>query len=406
MNNDAPVAGSRAGIAALALDRQRLELLELIAGGLLGPIDGYCLPGEAPADWPFETHLVVSGATAAGLRVGDSIELTDPDGTPLAALLLTGMLLHDDARAQLAGRLRALRRPEHGPARDLRLSSADDLAGVRVAVFDDLPDPAGLLRLAGRPDRRPVVLLAVGGGDQGTVRTAEMIETLRRCSRELENARVRYLPAPASETSTGRRGIVDAVLSGLRADEVFDATRAPTRASAPDETEGLVVLFSGLSGSGKSTLARALAERLPAIGRRGVLLDGDAVRRVVSAGLGFSAADREENLYRIGWVAARVAEGGGVAVCAPIAPFAGSRERIRRMAEEVGRFVLVYVSTPIAVCEQRDRKGLYARARAGEITDFTGVDSPYEEPVDADLVIDTSVTGIDDGVAAIIELIG
>ena len=405
MTNDLPAAGSRAGTAALALDRHELELLELIIGGLLGPIDGYCLPGAAPAAWPFETHLVVAELFADRVRVGESVELTDPDGTPLAELLVAAVRSRDDGRADVAGGLRGLRRPEHGPARDLRLSASDDLWGSRVAVFDDVPDPADLLRVARHSDGRPIVLLGIGGSASGAARVTALVDVLRRCAGEIEEARVRYLPSPASGTSTNDRGIVDVVLSTLRADEVLDFTRPSGERASEAAADGLVVLFSGLSGSGKSTLARALAERLPSIGRRGVLLDGDAVRRVVSAGLGFSAADREENLYRIGWVAARVAEGGGVAVCAPIAPFASSRERIRSMAEEVGRFVLVYVSTPIEVCEQRDRKGLYARARAGELTDFTGVDSPYEEPVDADLVIDTSVTAIDDGVRAIIELI-
>lgn len=406
MTNDVPAAGSRAGTAALALDRHELELLELIIGGLLGPIDGYCLPGAAPAGWPFEAQLVVGGSFADRMRVGESVELTDPDGTPLAELLVTAVRSRGDGRAHVAGGLRGLRPPEHGPARDLRLSASDDLSGSRIALFDDVPDPASLLHLARDSGGRPIVLLGIGGSASGATRMTALVDLLRRCAGEIEGATVRYLPAPASGTSTDDRGIVDAVLSTLRADDVLDFTRPGSeRASEAAAADGLVVLFSGLSGSGKSTLARALAERLPSVGRRGVLLDGDAVRRVVSAGLGFSAADREENLYRIGWVAARVAEGGGVAVCAPIAPFASSRERIRSMAEEVGRFVLVYVSTPIEVCEQRDRKGLYARARAGELTDFTGVDSPYEEPVDADIVIDTSVTAIDDGVRAIIESI-
>jgi sulfate adenylyltransferase len=165
---------------------------------------------------------------------------------------------------------------------------------------------------------------------------------------------------------------------------------------------GAVILFTGLSGSGKSTIARALAEDLADGGPRAVtLLDGDEVRQHLSAELGFDVASRERNVERIGWVAAEVARHGGVALAAPIAPFARSRERVRAMAETHGVFLLVWVSTPLEVCEARDRKGLYARARAGDVADFTGISSPYEEPSDADLVVDTTVTGVNEAVAVI-----
>lgn len=159
----------------------------------------------------------------------------------------------------------------------------------------------------------------------------------------------------------------------------------------PPSRRGLVVLLTGLSGSGKSTVARHLVDRVEALGRRTSLLDGDHVRTVLSAGLGFSREDRERNVLRIGYVAAQVARHGGVAVCAPIAPYASTRGEVRRTVEgEGGDLVLVHVSTPLAECERRDVKGLYARARAGEVPLFTGVSDPYEEPDDADLAVDTS----------------
>jgi sulfate adenylyltransferase len=151
------------------------------------------------------------------------------------------------------------------------------------------------------------------------------------------------------------------------------------------------VFFTGLSGSGKSTIARALAGRLAERGDRTVsLLDGDVVRRSLSAGLGFSREDRDRNVTRIGWVAAEVTRHGGVAVCAPIAPYESVRAEVRRMVARHGGFVLVHVATPIEECERRDRKGLYAKARAGVIPAFTGVSDPYEVPADADLTIDTT----------------
>ncbi|MFV0462753.1 MAG: adenylyl-sulfate kinase [Nostocoides sp.] len=164
----------------------------------------------------------------------------------------------------------------------------------------------------------------------------------------------------------------------------------------PRPPRGAVVLFTGLSGSGKSTLARAVRDAIVEQSSEAVtLLDGDVVRRHLSAGLGFSPHDREVNVRRIGWVAARIARHGGLVIASPIAPYADTRAEVRADAEAAGvEFVLVYVSTPLAECERRDRKGLYARARAGEIADFTGVSAPYEAPTDADLVIDTSIVGI------------
>lgn len=170
------------------------------------------------------------------------------------------------------------------------------------------------------------------------------------------------------------------------------------RALAPREAAGggAVVLLTGLSGSGKSTVAKALAARLAEEDPRPVtLLDGDEVRQMLSAGLGFDRASRELNVTRIGYVAALVARHGGVAVAAPIAPFAATRAEVRRMAEAVGSFLLVHVSTPLEVCEARDRKGLYAKARAGQIPEFTGISSPYEEPLDADVVIDTTELAVE-----------
>ena len=175
------------------------------------------------------------------------------------------------------------------------------------------------------------------------------------------------------------------------------------RARPPRSARGLVIFFTGLSGSGKSTLARDLRDALLERGDRTVsLLDGDVQRRLLSAGLTFSREDRDLNIARIGYVATEVARHGGIAICAPIAPYAAARAGVRSMVTEVGDFVLVHVSTPLAVCEARDRKGLYAQARAGVIGSFTGISDPYEEPTDADLVLDTSLVSRRDAVAAVL----
>jgi sulfate adenylyltransferase len=184
--------------------------------------------------------------------------------------------------------------------------------------------------------------------------------------------------------------------------------RELARDRPPRRHRGLVLFFTGLSGSGKSTIARGVADALLETGERTVtLLDGDVVRRELSAGLTFSKHDRDINIRRIGWVAAEVAKHGGMALCCPIAPYAAARAQARNLARLAGAgFVLVYVSTPLSVCETRDRKGLYAKARAGQITGMTGIDDPYEAPVDADLVIDASQSTVDVEVGRILHFLG
>jgi sulfate adenylyltransferase len=159
----------------------------------------------------------------------------------------------------------------------------------------------------------------------------------------------------------------------------------------PRSAQGFTVFFTGLSGSGKSTIANALMVKLLERGGRTVtMLDGDVVRKNLSKGLGFSKEDRDANIERIGYVASEITKAGGIAICAPIAPYAAPRQVNRRIISAEGGYLLVYVATPLEVCEQRDRKGLYAKARAGIIKEFTGISDPYEEPEDADLVIHTT----------------
>ena len=162
------------------------------------------------------------------------------------------------------------------------------------------------------------------------------------------------------------------------------------RTHPPRHKQGFTVFFTGLSGSGKSTIANALLVKLLEMGGRPVtLLDGDMVRKNLSSELGFSKEHRDINIRRIGFVAAEITKNGGIAICAPIAPYDSARKEVRAMIEPGGGFVLVHVATPIEVCEERDRKGLYAKARAGILKEFTGISDPYEEPADAEVVIDT-----------------
>lgn len=182
--------------------------------------------------------------------------------------------------------------------------------------------------------------------------------------------------------------------------EVIDELR---RSRPPRNRRGFTVFFTGLSGSGKSTLARVLTTKLLEIGdRRVTLLDGDIVRRHLSNELGFSRAHRDINIRRIGFVASEITKNNGVAICAPIAPYAETRRAVRDMIEPLGGFFEVHVSTPLDVCESRDRKGLYARARAGLIPEFTGVSDPYELPANPELAIDTSNISVDAAVQRIL----
>jgi sulfate adenylyltransferase len=167
----------------------------------------------------------------------------------------------------------------------------------------------------------------------------------------------------------------------------------------PPRKQGFTVFFTGLSGAGKSTIAKVLYSRFLEIGDRPVtLLDGDIVRMNLSSELNFSKEHRDINVRRIGFVASEITKNRGIAVCAPIAPYTTTRSEIRSVIESYGGFVEVHVSTPIEVCEKRDRKGMYAKARAGLIKGFTGVDDPYEVPVSAEVDIDT--TALSPGEAA------
>jgi sulfate adenylyltransferase len=159
----------------------------------------------------------------------------------------------------------------------------------------------------------------------------------------------------------------------------------------PRFKQGTTVFFTGLSGSGKSTIANALFVKFLEMGGRPVtMLDGDLVRKNLSSELGFSREHRDINIRRIGYVASEITKNGGIAICAPIAPYDSVRKDVRHIIEPYGGFILVHVSTPLEICEERDRKGLYAKARAGILKEFTGISDPYEEPADADIVIDTT----------------
>ncbi|MEU2201443.1 adenylyl-sulfate kinase [Isoptericola sp. NPDC019482] len=407
------------------------------------------VPADLPADLPRATHvlspdgldlleLALAGGPwlpPAGLPAG-TVTLLDAENTPLAVVGTPG----DEAPRPVRPFARAAG-PHWDP--DLRRTAAAVRADVRpaqgtVAVVvaepptrsevDALPEIVGdagaVLLLVPAARRAP----AVGRvGAPGLVRVARDLPD--RLDDGARRATVVVVPWPAdapdglrwadvgarygaerTEVLAAHRSTSDqeavAGLGTLWSDAVADLypdvpAAEVVRAADTARPRGAVVFFTGLSGSGKSTVARALAAELDDEGRHTTLLDGDEVRHHLSKGLGFDKESRELNVERIGYVASLVSSHGGVAVAAPIAPFASGRARVRELAEAAGAFLLVHVSTPLEVCEARDRKGLYAKARRGEIPEFTGISSPYEAPTDADVVVDTSRVDVAEAVARV-----
>lgn len=375
---------------------------------------------------------LVELALTVGLTVGPGSPavLTDPERTPVAERAADGALAP----------LRPLApRPELATAGVVALSDPAVLAADTAVVFDALPSRSQLAAVDSLSGT--VAWIALTGRARRGVRPGPLLEAVRAAATAWAgrtgrtpvvvavpwslDARPLRLPLPPAldgadaiaDWLAGTFDLAPTVVLGesdehralaVLEHEAAGAARAlfPPEVAPfhrPAQGAGLVVLFTGLSGSGKSTVARALAAALSRAGSAVSVLDGDEVRQLLSSGLGFDAESRALNVRRIGWVAARIAAAGAVAIAAPIAPFADGRAEVRRMTEEAGaRFLLVHVATPLEVCEARDRKGLYAAARAGRVEDFTGISSPYEVPTDADVTIDTSVTAIDDGVAAVL----
>lgn len=304
------------------------------------------------------------------------------------------------------------------PASSLRGEDGDvylDEEGTPIARRDAgavTPLQSIRWRLPAEVDSRaPVVVPVAGQVPDGDLPDGALV-LLPAAGVRLDDARhgawSRSWTANAAATVAVPLSAVEATARAADLAAAYSSGALVTVATRPQETgSGRTILLTGLSGSGKSTIARSLVERLTE--RRAVtLLDGDVVRTHLSRGLSFSREDRDLNIRRIGWVAGEVTKHGGIAVCAPIAPYDETRQWVRNTVEAAGgpgSFVLVWVATPIEECERRDVKGLYAKARAGEIKGFTGIDDPYEAPLDADLTIDTTTVSVPEAVEQILGLL-
>lgn len=424
--------------------------VELVLDGILPSghvLGGRIVSAPGPSARP-------RGAVCAGLVVDPDLArlasaagcltLVDQEQTPLASLAMiraTPTAVGNDVGDEVlvTGTLTRERLRESGAARELAVDltvSAGAYDGLivfgRPALTSDEPRLTTFLREVRRSSPQARVLVAVPDQsvDTAGVPTLLMAElasrSVDRASAGAGGVHVDVATAPlawrdpvsdpalvaALSAHVGARnvlvlsddvGLDDAaarwrdVVGQLDDGGVHPAVLHPTDLEAlsrwrpPRARRGLVVMFTGLSGSGKSTIARSLAARISQqTGRTVSLLDGDVVRQLLSSGLGFDHESRLLNVRRIGFVATEVARHGGLAICAPVAPYAQARDDVRTMVGEVGDFVLVHVNTPLQECERRDLKGLYAKARAGLIPNFTGISDPYEAPTNAEITIDTT----------------
>jgi sulfate adenylyltransferase len=312
-------------------------------------------------------------------------------------------------------RVRALRAAlEHYPRKTVRLNVSPlspRQAGPRAALLSAIvARNFGCSRFICEHDTADLGDGAAGAPLYGHY---EAIVTLQRHARELGleivafNKLIHEEHQPELLLNNPLRGPVKLEASGLCSvakwftyPTVLHEVQKPLRGGAG---RGFTVFFTGLSGAGKSTIARILQARLMERGERHVtMLDGDLVRKHLSSELGFSREHRDLNVLRLGYVASLVTQHRGIAICAPIAPYAATRAQVRAMVEPHGAFVEVFVATSLEVCEQRDRKGLYARARKGLIPQFTGISDPYEAPTHAEISIDTSQVSAVDAVERIL----
>jgi sulfate adenylyltransferase len=401
---------------------------------------------EDGSSWPSPVILDVLPATAERLATSGPLVLREVEGRAVA-VMPEALAWQDAAGWRVGGSVVGLQAPPVYDLADLRLSPTEvrqEIAarGWRAAIavpVDRLLHRADVSALEALATARGARLVILATDPAGVIADRERYARFRAL-----RAAVAHLPAglgllvldtrPVAEGPPGaaidarlarafgctdlvawhtagdalvaaanRLGVGVACLAAAPAapmDSSAEARAAWTfpevaaeldRQTPPSWARGVTIFFTGLSGSGKSTIANALRVRLLEDGRRTVtLLDGDVVRTHLSSELGFSREHRTLNVRRIAFVAAEITRHGGVAICAPIAPYAALRREARALVEAAGLFLLVYVATPIEICEARDPKGLYQRARAGTLPEFTGVSDPYDVPDDADLTIDTS----------------
>ncbi|MGL4173090.1 MAG: adenylyl-sulfate kinase [Actinomycetota bacterium] len=415
-------------VADLALFLSGIPLPWARLGGSLTDTPGPLIP-------PGRVDVMVNAVEAeAIIHAGEAI-LVDRETTPLAALTGASLVSRTDGELPtIRGLIAPMKTREAQLSANLTKTptelNAEIGSGPRQVVFAGRPSLVGELS----HDKTTVILVPLENSTPDGIPAQTLLRAVHAATRT-DNSTAHIVGVPfawrdAPSDDALATAIIAAystpespeplrlssndqwceVLSWLDSDRIEllagitpDVLQVLQQWRPPRNERGLVLLFTGFSGSGKSTVARDVAEYITTHTNRTLsLLDGDDVRRLLSAGLGFDRTARELNVTRIGYVATEIARHGGIAVCAPIAPYNTTRQAVRRMVEPVGDFVLIHVCTPLAECERRDLKGLYAKARVGQITEFTGISDPYDHPTDAALSIDTSALSRADALEVIV----
>ncbi len=417
--------------------------------------------------WPLPLTLTAPAQICDWLQIGQALALRDAEGFLLAVLNVSEVWRADDGQTFVAGAVEVVAMSQHVDYKHLRLEPQQvrerwrRQVGSRLFIFQPESVIASALhravRAAARAQGAHLLWQALTGAFHGNESIYfARIQTHLAQQQAMANEDVSLGLLPALQVPTNLAGALFKALiarnfgathvglAGISADALAPYQEragiimaalpeaSPSEAALiqamqqsdtiPEEVatpemlaplrnafplrcvQGFCIFFTGLSGAGKSTLAKALMLKLlEESGRQVSLLDGDRVRKNLSAELGFSREHREMNVKRIAYVASEIVKHRGIAICAPIAPYAAMRHDAREKVERYGGFFEVYVATPIAVCEARDRKGLYAKARAGLVKEFTGVSDPYEAPSAPELSLDTTHLGVDEAVHRILQ---
>jgi len=416
--------------ASYHLARNQIHELELLIAGFYYPLSGYLNESDHGSViksmhltdgtlWAKPISLAVDNNLYTSLNRGDQLALRDQEGVILAILSIEDLFDHKGTY-YLGGPIEGIEMPSHYDHQDLRSYKETKNPKINtVLTCTNLLHKAEIEALKNHikvHESKITIQLFANDPAESHSRLRCIKAALSELPSDQYNLSVLpgHSPATAKEWLQYAISLKNSGCSSLISDgdmslvkehsdiniftlpkgsseETFDAVlQEIDTISPPPRRKGLTIFFTGLSGSGKSTIAKILEIKMLELTKKQItLLDGDVVRKNLCSELGFSKEHRLINLRRIGFVANEISKNGGIAICAPIAPYDSIRKEIRQGIEPNSGFVLIHVSTPIDVCEARDRKGLYAKARSGEIEHFTGISDPYEEPKDAELIVQT-----------------
>ena len=412
------------------LTRNQTHDLELLIAGAYKPLTGYLNESDHSSVvnsmhlsdgtlWAKPISLAVDKKLFKSLNQGDRLTLLDQEGVLLAILLIEDLFNFKDTY-YLGGPIEGIEMPMHYDHQELRLYQKERNPTVdTVLTCTNLLHKVEIEALKNHIKvHKSKITIQLFANDP--IESHSRLRCIKAALSELSNDQYALSILPGHAPINAKEWLQYAIslkgsgcsslisngdMSLLKehsvinvftlpkgsCEETFEAVLEEINSiNPPPKKKGLTIFFTGLSGSGKSTIAKILQIKMLELTKKRItLLDGDVVRKNLCSELGFSKAHRLINLQRIGFVANEISKNGGIAICAPIAPYDSIRKEIRQRIEPNAGFILIHVATPIDVCEARDRKGLYAKARSGEIKHFTGISDPYEEPRDAELIVQT-----------------